>query len=68
MLVYTICRVPSWWLPLWGADPRFEPGVLAFQQADALLYEPRRTLQEPRHTRTFANIILWMIVAYGCGV
>ncbi len=39
----------SSWLPLgvegllWGAEPRFELGP-ALQQADALLYEPRRTL------------------------
>jgi hypothetical protein len=53
LYIGTICRVP---VPsccrhgfcsveglLWGAEPRFELGP-ALQQADALLYEPRRTL------------------------
>jgi hypothetical protein len=54
---YSIRREPlliSSWLPpgrglFWDAEPGFELGP-ALQQADALLYELRRTLSELRRT------------------
>jgi len=65
----------SSWLPglLWGDEPRFELGP-AWQQADALLPEPRRTQvwatphpslshaapeSEPRRTRDNLSILLY---------
>ncbi len=41
---------------LWGAEPRYELGP-ALQQADAILFEPRRTLyiSVPRRTLSYKH-------------
>jgi hypothetical protein len=43
--------VAQWEIPPCGAEPGIELGP-AFQQADALPTEPRRTMTEPRRTIT----------------
>ena len=48
-LHFLIALVLSGEKPLCGAEPRIELGP-AFQQADALPTEPRRTIIEPRRT------------------